>query len=319
MGMLEESRAYKPFIYPWAHEAWDTQHKIHWLPEEIPLNSDVVDWKSKMTAEEKELAVSILTFFTQADIDVENAYVKHYLPRIKNLEIQRMLLSFADMETIHVNGYAHLLNTLGFPEETYSQFLEYEAMLNKHKFTESFKSESKTDLAITMASIGGFIEGLQLFASFCVLLNFQRMGKLRGCGQIVAWSVRDETLHCQSTIRMFKTFMQEYGAEIDHDRVESSIIDTCMHAVLCEDAFLDLAFTGGRVKGLCKEEVKKFIRHIADLRMEQLGYKPMFNQPEDPLPWFNEIIGGVEHTSFFENRPTAYSKSGTTGTWDNIF
>ena len=42
-----------------------------------------------------------------------------------------------------------------------------------------------------------------------ILLNFQRFGKMKGMGQIVTWSVRDETLHTESIIKLFRTFVQE--------------------------------------------------------------------------------------------------------------
>lgn len=317
MSMLQPSPAFKPFHYPWAYQAWLTQNQIHWLALEIPLGQDVIDWKSNLTPEEKALAQSILTFFTQADVDVEEAYVKHYLKHIKNGEIQRMLLSFAHCETIHIDAYSHLLDTLGMPETIYTDFLGYEEMVRKHEFSESFNSDSPLDLAVTMASFGAFVEGMMLFASFCVLLNFQRTGKLRGCGQIVAWSVRDETLHCQSVIKMFHAFVEEN--DLDLEEIERRLAKTCKHAVDCEDAFLDLAFSSGGVNGLSLDETKLFIRHIANLRMDQLGMKRLYDVNEDPLPWFADMIGASEHASFFENKPTSYSKGASKGSWDDAF
>jgi len=319
MGMLEKRNTYKPFEYPWAQEAWETQAKVFWIPTEVPMANDVMDWKKNIGEREKSLIKSILTFFTQADMDVHCAYLDHYLPRIQKPEIRRMLTMFAAMETTHIVGYAYLNDTLGLPDSTYTDFLKYKAMVDKHEFNESFYSDSPTDLATTMAGFGAFVEGMQLFASFCLLLNFQRFGKLKGMGQIVAWSVRDETLHCQSTIQMFRTFVDEYDHQIDREELAKRVRKTCKHAVDCEDAFIDLVFDSGDMEGLTREEVKKFIRYIADLRMVQLGYEPMFGVSEDPLPWFQSIIGGVEHTSFFENKPTAYSKGATSGSWEGAF
>lgn len=312
--MLDFRGTYRPFQYPWAIKAWEDQTKMFWLPEEVPMAQDVMDWKNGLTDRERGLVKSILTFFTQADMDVHCAYLDHYLPKIRNPEIRRMLTMFAGIETLHQVAYAFLNDTLGLPDSTYTDFLKYKAMVDKHDFSESFKSSSHLEMAVTMAGFGAFVEGLQLFASFVLLLNFQRSGKLRGMGQIVAWSVRDETLHCQSTIKMFHTFVGEYlggGTQELRDRVTA----VATHSVSCEDAFIDLAYEQGDMEGLKAEEVKKFIRYIADLRMVQLGYSPIYGVKEDPLPWFQSIIGGVEHTSFFENRPTAYSRAATSGDW----
>ena len=49
-GLLKEKAVYKPFRYPWCYDAWLTQQRIHWLPEEIPLAEDVRDWQKKINS-----------------------------------------------------------------------------------------------------------------------------------------------------------------------------------------------------------------------------------------------------------------------------
>lgn len=316
--LMTERHVYKPFAYPWAFEAWEMQQSIHWLPKEVPLADDVRDWKNNLTAPEKNLLTHIFRFFTQADIEVNNCYMKHYSRVFGAPEVQMMLTSFSNTETIHVAAYSHLLDTIQMPETEYSAFMKYKAMKDKFDYMQSFNVNNPREIAKTMAVFGAFTEGLQLFASFAMLLNFPRFSKMRGMGQIVTWSVRDETLHCQSMIKLFRTFVQE-NPEIWDDKLKQEIYEACRVIVSHEDAFIDLAFEMGGIEGLTAHDMKNYIRCIADRRLIQLGLKPNFGVSENPLKWMDEMLNAPEFANFFENRVTEYAKAMTTGEWTDAF
>lgn len=318
MSLLDAKPIYKPFDYPWAYEAWHIQQKIHWLPEEVQLADDVKDWKKNLTAGEKHLLTQIFRFFTQADIEVNNCYMKHYSKVFQPTEVQMMLSAFSNMETVHIAAYSYLLDTIGMPETEYQAFLKYKEMKDKYDYMHQFNTDSKQDIAITLAVFGAFTEGLQLFSSFAILLNFQRFNKMKGMGQIVTWSVRDETLHTNSIIRLFKTFIQE-NPEVWNEEMRSTLYKACATIVHFEDAFIELAFEVGDIQGLTARQVKQYIRYIADRRLMQLGLKEIYMVDQNPLPWIDEILNGVEHANFFENRVTEYTKAATTGTWEEVF
>ena len=318
MSLLEERLVYKPFKYPWAYEAWHTQQQIHWLPEEVPLAEDVKDWEKNLSEAEKNLLTQIFRFFVQADVEVNNCYMKHYSQVFKPTEVQMMMAAFSSTETIHIAAYSHLLDTIGMAEIEYSAFLEYKEMKDKFDFMRKWGVETKENIAKTLAVFGAFTEGVQLFASFAVLLNFPRFNKMKGMGQIVTWSVRDETLHTESAIKLFRTFVSE-NPEVLTPELEKDIYKACETVISHEDAFINLAFELGGVKGLEANQVKDYIRYIADLRLTQLGMEKLFNIKEHPLPWMVEMLGGVEHTNFFEGRATEYSRASTTGSWEETF
>ena len=318
MSLLEERLVYKPFRYPWAYEAWHTQQQIHWLPEEVPLAEDVKDWEKNLSDAEKNLLTQIFRFFVQADVEVNNCYMKHYSQVFKPTEVQMMMAAFSSTETIHIAAYSHLLDTIGMAEVEYSAFLEYKEMKDKFDFMRKWGVETKENIAKTLAVFGAFTEGVQLFASFAVLLNFPRFNKMKGMGQIVTWSVRDETLHTESAIKLFRTFVAE-NPEVLTPQLEKDIYNACETVISHEDAFINLAFELGGVKGLEAKQVKDYIRYIADLRLTQLGMEKLFHIKEHPLPWMVEMLGGVEHTNFFEGRATEYSRASTKGSWDDTF
>ncbi len=316
--LLTENPVYKPFRYPWAYEAWHTQQRVHWLPEEVPLADDVKDWHRNLSASEQHLVTQIFRFFTQSDVEVNNCYMKHYSQVFKPTEVLMMLSAFSNIETIHIAAYSHLLDTIGMPETEYSAFLKYKEMKDKYDYMQGFSVANKHEIAKTLAAFGAFTEGLQLFASFAILLNFPRFNKLKGMGQIVSWSVRDETLHCLSIIRLFRVFIQE-NPEIWTDGLRAELRGICETIVHHEDAFIDLAFELGPVEGLDAAQVKRYIRFIADRRLMQLGLEPIYAIERNPLPWLDDMLNAVEHANFFENRSTEYSRASTTGTWEEAF
>ena len=316
--LLTSNPVYKPFRYPWAYEAWLQQQRIHWLPEEVPLADDVKDWQKNLTQSERNLLTQIFRFFTQADVEVNNCYMKHYSQVFKPTEVLMMLSAFSNIETVHIAAYSHLLDTIGMPEIEYTAFLKYKEMKDKYDYMQSFSVANKTEIAKTLAAFGAFTEGLQLFASFAILMNFPRFNKMKGMGQIVSWSVRDETLHCLSLIRLFRTFVQE-NPEIWTEEFRRDLYLVCATIVDHEDAFIDLAFELGGVQGLDASLTKQYIRFIADRRLQQLGLEPLYKIEKNPLPWLDEMLNAVEHANFFENRATEYSKASTAGSWEEAF
>ena len=316
--LLTSNPVYKPFRYPWAYEAWLQQQRIHWLPEEVPLADDVKDWQKNLTPSERNLLTQIFRFFTQADVEVNNCYMKHYSQVFKPTEVLMMMSAFSNIETVHIAAYSHLLDTIGMPEIEYTAFLKYKEMKDKYDYMQSFSVANKTEIAKTLAAFGAFTEGLQLFASFAILMNFPRFNKMKGMGQIVSWSVRDETLHCLSLIRLFRTFVQE-NPEIWTEEFRRDLYLVCATIVDHEDAFIDLAFELGGVQGMDASLTKQYIRFIADRRLQQLGLEPLYNIEKNPLPWLDEMLNAVEHANFFENRSTEYSKASTAGSWEDAF
>jgi ribonucleoside-diphosphate reductase beta chain len=313
MSLLEARKQYKPFEYPWAFDFWKRQQQIHWMPEEVPLGEDCRDWAQKLSDHERNLLTQIFRFFTQADVEVQDCYHDKYARVFKPTEIKMMLAAFSNMETVHIAAYSHLLDTIGMPESEYGMFLQYKEMKDKHDYLATFSVDTDEDIARTLAMFGGFTEGLQLFASFAMLMNFPRFNKMKGMGQIVSWSVRDESLHCEGMIKLYHAFNKETG--VVTKSVADDIIDCCKTVVGMEDKFIDLAFEMGPVQGMTPEDIKKYIRYIADWRLKQLELPIVYGVTENPLPWLQVLLSGVEHANFFEARSTEYSKAATTGQW----
>lgn len=318
LTLTDERTTFRPFNYPWAYEAWLKHEQAHWLHTEVPMLEDVKDWKKKLTEEEKNFLTNIFRFFTQGDIDVAGGYVRNYLPHFPQPEIRMMLSGFAARESLHIAAYSHLIETLGMPDTTYSEFLQYQAMKDKHEYFEQFSNLSENNIAQQIAAFSAFTEGLQLFSSFIMLLNFPRHGLMKGMGQIITWSIVDETMHCEAMIKLFRTFIEE-NRDIWTDKLKSKIYTIAEKMVELEDKFIDLTFNMGPMKDLTADEVKQYIRYIADRRLISLGMKGIYKVKKNPLLWVEEMINAPTHTNFFENRATDYAKGTLSGTWEDVW
>jgi len=315
LKLTDNRNYYKPFHYPWACDAFKSSAQMHWLWTDVPRMEDVKDWQKRLTIGEKDFLTKIFRFFTQGDIDVSGAYVNNYLPFFPQPEIRMMLSSFAAREAIHVAAYSHLIETLGMPEATYNEFLQYEEMKEKHEY---FLAQQETkNLPEQIAAFSAFTEGMQLFSSFVMLLNFARNGKMKGMGQIIAWSIADETLHTESMIHLFREYIKE-NRELWTDELKSKIYTIAEKMVELEDKFIDLAFGVNDMEKLTKEEVREYIRYIADRRLISLGMKGIFKVKKNPLPWVDGMLG-VTHTNFFENKVVDYAKGALTGDWSEVW
>ena len=317
MSLLATRNYYKPFDHPWMFDYYVEQNQMHWFPEDVPLHNDVKDWQ-ELDTNEKNLLTQIFRLFTQSDVDVSSGYVDRYMRIFKKPEARMMMGAFNNMESIHQHAYSLLLDTVGMPELEYKAFAEYEAMSDKHEYVNNIKvtANNKESIAKALAVYSGFTEGLQLFSSFIILLNFPRFGKMKGMGQIVTYSIRDESLHVEAMTKLFREFIQE-NIDIWTDDFKKEIYQACREMVSLEDKFLDLVFEMGDIEGLTKKEVSQYIRYIADRRLLQLGLKPNYKVKDNPLGWLDEVLG-VEHQNFFEGRATAYMKAGLRGNMNKL-
>lgn len=295
-----------------------TRHeKVHWSEHDAKLGADVTQWKNgKITDEEKALVSNILRLFTQSDVNVGQAYFDKLIPVIKNNEARNMMGSFAAREGTHQRAYALLSDTLGFGEDFYWEFMEYAEMKEKHEFMIEQIGKSYHDFAVYLAK-QTMIEGVNLFASFAILLNFDRLGKLPGMCDVVRWSMIDESIHIEGNTALFREFLDEHP-NIVNDEFKKEIYETARILVKLEDSFIDRAFKLGGVSNLDKEDVKKYVRYVTDYRLNQLGFKKNWHVKNNPLDWIDSMMGKT-FSNFFEREVVEYSKNNLSGSFDNAY
>jgi ribonucleoside-diphosphate reductase beta chain len=322
---------FKPFEYPECYERWDAHEHAHWSFKELNMQDDVNDWVNRLDEPEKAFLVQILRYFTQGDVDVAAGYVE-YLQVFKQPEVRMMLFGFGAREAMHIASYSHLITTLNLPDGTYQEFLDFKAMKDKHDFVfnKRFSSNLVTrfltfllfgydekieEIAVKVALFSAFIEGVQLFSSFIMLLNFTRHGLMKKMGQIIQWSIADETHHTNSMMELYCTLVEENKRYIRVDVLKNRVRWTANKIVELEDCFIDLVFGLGSMRNLTKNDVKAYIRYITNRRLATMGYEGLYPIKQNPLEWVEDMLNAPSLTNFFENKPTEYAKASLTGEW----
>jgi ribonucleoside-diphosphate reductase beta chain len=308
--IIEPRHFYKPFEYQQAFDFFKDQHRSHWLADEVPLASDLNDWKLKLNESEKNLIGNILKSFTQTEVHVNDYWSTKVSLWFPKPEIQAMARVFADFESIHAEAYARLNEELGLDD--FQAFMEDEASKNKIDRLLDVPGDTLEEKAISLATFSAFTEGVNLFSSFAILMSFQLRNLMKGTGQIVEWSVRDESLHSKAGCWLFRKLLEEQP-ELNNLELRNKITEACEISVKLEYDFIDKAFEMGDIEGLNKEQLKAFIKARANEKIIELGYQAIYNDIDPNLlkqmEWFGHLTSGKTHQDFFAGRVTNYAKS----------
>jgi len=328
--LFKERIPYKPFEYPdYYTEGWLKQAQAFWLHTEIPMQGDVKDWNEHLTKEEKNLVGNILLGFAQTECAVSDYWTTMVTNWFPKHEIKQMAMMFGSQETIHATAYSYLNETLGLDD--FSAFLHEPAIAEKFELLTATSNDWKhTDLEVnaearkevgrSLAIFSAFSEGVSLYSSFAVLYSFQMRNLLKGIGQQMKWSIRDESLHSKMGCQLFREMCSEFTTLKDDSK--ESIEEAARLIVELESKFIDKMFEMGELENLSSSDLKEFIKARTNTTFVELGYESIFEYDKDAverLDWFYQLSGGVTHTDFFAVRPNDYSKAGEGEDWDDMF
>ena len=313
-NIKQERIVYKPFEYQEASDYWLKQQQAHWLHTEVPMMSDINDWKQNLNETEKNIIGSILKGFAQTETVVNDYWSGLVTQWFRKPEIIKMAVTFGAFETIHAEAYSLLNETLGLDD--FSEFLEDETTMakieNLMSVRDSFGSEKDWhEIAKSLAIFSAFTEGVNLFSSFAVLLSFKMRNKLKGVGQIVEWSIRDESLHSEAGCWLFRTLIKE-NPELKTKELETAINEAALLSLQLELNFIEKVYELGDLEGCSKYDLSHFIKHRVNTKLGDLGYPSIIENVDmdavGRMKWFDSLSAGKQHTDFFANRVTNYSK-----------
>ena len=329
-NLFVERIPYKPFEYPdYYLEGWLPQAQAFWLHTEIPMQGDMKDWNEFLSTSEKNLVGNILLGFAQTECAVSDYWTGMVTKWFPKHEIKQMAMMFGSQETIHATAYSYLNETLGL--EDFEAFLHEPSIANRFEFLMKTSADytyedlqtnptARIEVARSLAIFSAFAEGVSLYSSFAVLYSFQLRNLLKGIGQQMKWSVRDESLHSKMGCRLFRHMCEEYP-ELK-ELVQFTVEEAATLMVEMEHKYIDKIFEQGDLENLKAHDLKNFIYRRANEKLEELGYLPIFHyesKSADNLDWFYHLTGGHTHTDFFAIRPTDYAKASEGDDWENIW
>jgi ribonucleoside-diphosphate reductase beta chain len=322
MGLFDMRIPYKPFEYPeYYTEGWLKQAQAFWLHTEIPMSGDVKDWNESLTMKEKNLVGNILLGFAQTECAVSDYWTQKVVVWVPKHEIQQMAMMFGSQETIHAVAYSYLNETLKL--EDYEAFLHEPATAERFDNLVAYSGKSTVGIAKSLAVFSAFAEGVSLYSAFAVLYSFQLRNLLKGIGQQMKWSVRDESLHSKMGCQLFRHMCQE----------DESLLEACREDILLaaktmlvlEENYIDKMFEMGDIEGISSNDLKEFIKKRTNEKLAELGYIDLgsyFAYDEEAagtLDWFYHLTGGHTHTDFFAIRSTDYSKANEGDDFEDVW
>jgi len=322
MGLFDNRIAYKPFEYPeYYTEGWLKQAQAFWLHTEIPMSGDVKDWNEKLTEEEKSLVGNILLGFAQTECAVSDYWTQKVVSWFPKHEIQQMAMMFGSQETIHAVAYSYLNETLGL--EDFEAFLHEPATAERFDNLVAYEGTDPVEIGKSLAVFSAFAEGVSLYSAFAVLYSFQMRNLLKGIGQQMKWSVRDESLHSRMGCRLFRHMCEE--KDFLKESCKPHIVEAAHVMHDAEMKYIDKMFEAGDIEGMKSYDLKQFIKKRINEKLVELGYKELAEEFEydekasEKLDWFYHLTGGHTHTDFFAIRPTDYSKANEGEDFENIW
>ena len=322
MGLFDERVAYKPFDYPeYYTEGWLKQAQAFWLHTEIPMSGDIKDWNEKLTKAEKNLVGNILLGFAQTECAVSDYWTQKVVSWFPKHEIKQMAMMFGSQETIHAVAYSYLNETLGL--ENFEAFLQEEATMERFNNLVSYGGKKPVGIATSLAIFSAFAEGVSLYSAFAVLYSFQLRNLLKGIGQQMKWSVRDESLHSKMGCQLFRHMCQEDNKLLED--CKKDVINAAEAMLKAEERYIDKMFEQVDIENLKANDLKQFIRKRLNEKLVELGYKHLGqyfsfdDKASSRLDWFYHLTGGHTHTDFFAVRPTDYSKANEGEDFEDIW
>ena len=318
--IFTERIPFKPFEYPeYYTEGWLKQAQAFWLHTEIPMQGDLKDWNENLNKSEKHLVGNILLGFAQTECAVSDYWTTMVTKWFPKHEIKQMAMMFGSQETIHATAYSYLNESLGL--EDFEAFLHEPAIAEKFEFLTATSADwthedlqknpiARKEVARSLAIFSAFAEGVSLYSSFAVLYSFQMRNLLKGIGQQMKWSVRDESLHSKMGCQLFRHMCDEYPELFDE--VKDDVTQAAKYMVEMEHKVIDKMFEMGDLENMKADDLKHFISKRGNEKLKELGYEGVFEWNDDKaseLDWFYHLTGGTTHTDFFAVRPTDYSKA----------
>lgn len=295
-----------PSTYKWAQEAYESVITNPWNHFEANMVSDITDWKDNIPEQDKLAISGILLGFTELEKSIGD-YWRNLATLFSYPELVAMCNAFSYSESVHAYGYKHLEDTLGI--NTYDK-------LNTNTYAQAklnhFKLPSETpvsDRPYQIALLSGCGEGVSLFSSFAILLSYRKAGFMKGLGQILSWSVRDENLHSDSAANLFKELIKEYPQP-----KQKKIHEAFHEAYQIEMSFVTDAFSNGNLLNITLNDVRNFVRDRCNNRLNVLGYDSLYSDSEtsnNVSEWFYPMVLGTPKIDFFADNVNggAYSAS----------
>lgn len=319
-----------PLRYEWAYQAYQDGVANNWTPQEVAMQRDYDQWKSRdaLTTAERRMVLHNLSFFSTAESLISNNLVLGIYRLVTNPEARLYILRQAFEEAVHSDTFAYMCDSLNLEDQNvFNGYREIPSITRKDawalQFTRSledpnFRTDTPERAQQFLRDLIAFyviFEGCFLYTGFSMIQGLGRRNKMTGIAEMYKYIQRDETVHVRFGTQLINGIIQE-NPELwtpgFQEYVQTEMFGT---AYQLEAAYIDDVFPSGGIVGLTPESSKQYQRFMMDRRLNSIGLDPLFGgNVENPYPWLSEIAETRAEESFFERRVTEYRQGGLD--WD---
>ena len=331
MGIINNSKTdpnkILPITYKWAREYYQAGVANNWTPEEVSMQKDIEQWKSRSVLSEAERRMILwnLGFFSTAESLTANNIVLAVYNHITNAESRQYLLRQAYEEAVHTDTFIYCCDSLSLdPDEIFNMYKTIPSIDNKDAFVvdltksvfdPSFTTEGTENIQRFVLDLVGFyvlMEGIFFYAGFAMMLALKRQNKMIGIGEQFEYIMRDESLHLAFGCDLINTIKRE-NPEIWTSSFQDEIVALVEQSDELEKTYAFDACPEGLL-GINPAQFALYVEHIADRRLERIDLSKRYHR-DNPFPWMSQATDLSKEKNFFETRVTEYQTGGAL-TWD---
>lgn len=313
-----------PYEYPSLLEYKDSIRHSYWIHTEFNFTTDIDDFKTKISNEEREVIKRSMLAIAQIEVSVKTFWADLY-KRMPITEVGDVGMTFAESEVRHKDAYAQLLRVLGLDKE-FQNVIEIPAIKNRIKYLKKYLDGSRSrdnkmyTKSVLLFSL--FIEHVSLFSQFLIMMSFNKEKNLfKGISNVVEATSKEEEIHGNFGAEIINIIKKENPEWFDKE-FEDLIYSACMKAYAAECGILEWIFEKGELSFLSKETIQHFIRNRFNNSLEKIGMKSIFEVDKDRLKsveWFDIEIIGTKEGDFFYKKSIDYNKKSKAITEDDLF
>ena len=313
-----------PYEYPSLLAYKDAIRHSYWIDTEFNFTTDIDDFKTKVSDEEREVIKRAMLAIAQIEVNVKTFWADMY-KRMPITEVGDVGMTFAESEVRHKDAYARLIRILGLEDE-FQHVIEIPAIKDRiaylSKYLDGTRSKDNKMYTKSVLLFSLFIEHVSLFSQFLIMMSFNKDKNLfKGISNVVEATSKEEEIHGKFGSEIINIIKKEnpewFDEEFDH-----LIYSACKKAYKAEVKILEWIFEKGELDFLPKKTIEQFIQNRFNNSLQRIGMEPIFQvdfQEVEKTLWFDIEITSTKEGDFFYKKQIDYNKKSKSITEDDLF
>lgn len=313
-----------PYEYPSLLAYKDAIRHSYWIDTEFNFTTDIDDFKTKVSDEEREVIKRAMLAIAQIEVNVKTFWADMY-KRMPITEVGDVGMTFAESEVRHKDAYARLIRILGLEDE-FQHVIEIPAIKDRiaylSKYLDGTRSKDNKMYTKSVLLFSLFIEHVSLFSQFLIMMSFNKEKNLfKGISNVVEATSKEEEIHGNFGSEIINIIKKENPEWFDEE-FEHLIYSACKKAYKAEVKILEWIFEKGELDFLPKKTIEQFIQNRFNNSLQRIGMEPIFQvdfQEVEKTLWFDIEITSTKEGDFFYKKQIDYNKKSKSITEDDLF